>query len=539
MLFKILLNLISLSSCFRNFISDDDFCTHQANISVNYPKPSSYADFSVNLFEKAEIEAVNPRIPFRKRKPPPVYILDDPLSDFRIKNFGKTRNSIPLNLTSLPIVQIEHQDKNKLVPFKDGREILSFYANKLTSFLSNYREWSEAYDPEPDDFEELEIYNPLKPNSYYAVVFYCAWQSESIALFKAVRQLLGNYYFKRDPPITHEKKRETLEELQARYERREKLRKEYEKEVEKAKKMNLPPPPEPNYDNIQPVKFILTISDLEQTLKILDFSHKKYDFNWWMPMFGQIMYNRVVDRAFNELYNTSYKNVKSAEERKKYRLLDKERIIKIDKIDDNRPVNLNFVFVRLANSMMLSNSKRGLKRHKNFIQCHEKEFRYNEIMLRLLIEQELYYENMPVIQLFKCVRPENSLPFVYGSKTNQAIPFNSHLTFYKKNPFEISQHVNYGLPVLRKCNHLSISDDFTHLGNFMDLTSLKPVDSFDLLFQSDLDFLDLFTKTRDMSKDDMAFIEPVFHSLSLMYKFQLMKIVQARPKKEEYVILNP
>ncbi|EAN33675.1 hypothetical protein TpMuguga_01g00431 [Theileria parva strain Muguga] len=539
MFFKILLNSVSFCCCFRYFNNVEHFYTHYPNFSVKYPNSSSHTDFSVNLFEPAEIEAVNPRIPSPKPKPPPIYILDDPLSDFRIKNFGSSRITTPLNITSLPIVQIEHQDKNKLVLFRDGREILSFYVNKLISFLSNYREWSQAYDPEPDDFANLEIYNPLKPNTYYALVFYCAWQSESIALVRAVDQLLGNYYFTRHPPITHKKKRETLNDLIEELERRQNLKEKYELEVQKAKRNNLPIPPEPDYDNIQPVKFTLTVSDLDETLKILEFSKEKYDFNWWMPMFGHIKYNKLVDKAFNELYNTSYKDVKSAEERKKYKLMDQKRIIQIDKRDHNRPVNVNFVFVRLANSMMLSNSKKGLKRHKRFIQCHEKEFRYNEIMLRLLIEQEVYYENMPVVQLFKCAEPSSSLPFVYGSKTNQALPFNKNLTFYKRNPFEISQHVKFGLPTFRKCNHLSVSDDFIHLGNFMNLSSLRQIDSFDSVFQTDLDFLDLFANTRNMTRKDMANIDPVFHALSLMYKFQLMKIIQARPKKEEYIILNP
>ncbi|UKJ87889.2 hypothetical protein MACJ_000330 [Theileria orientalis] len=498
-----------------------------------------YRSLSANLFEKEEIEAVNPCLPIVEKKPP-IYNLEDPLSEFRVQNFIKTKYSPELNLSSLPYVQIEHQDKNKLVKFKDGREILSFYVNKLNSYLANYMEWNKAYDAESDNTDKLELYNPILPDTYYAVVYYCSWQSESIALVKAIQQLLGNYYFERDPKIEHPKKRKIRKkDFMEEYRRIQAEIEEHDKKVEYAKEHNLPIPPGPGSEELEPVKFNLHIPDVEETIKILDHCKKKYNFNWWMPKFGTIKYNRIVDKAFNELYNTSYKQVKSPEERKMYKLRDLKRIIRSKTKKAVRPVNVNFVLVRLANSMMISNSRQGVRRHRRFIQSHEKEFRFNEIMLRLLLDQEIYYENMPAIQLFKCRESLDSLPSVYGSKSHASKPLDENANFYKSNPFEIAEHVNYGLPVLRKCNHLSVIDDFVHLGNFMDLTSLKSVDSFESLFAPDSDFLSILTKTREMSNLDLSRIEPVLQTLTLMYKFQLKRIVDARPKKPEYIILNP
>ncbi|BAM38921.1 conserved hypothetical protein [Theileria orientalis strain Shintoku] len=526
----ILLSLLGrfYSNCISNkqysFVKLPPIYTHCPNLSAN-------------LFEKEEIEAVNPCLPTIEKKPP-IYNLEDPLSQFRVQNFIKTKDSPELDLSSLPYVQIEHQDKNKLVKFKDGREILSFYANKLNSYLANYMEWNKAYDPESDNREKLELYNPILPDTYYAVVYYCSWQSESIALVKAIQQLLGNYYFERDPKIEHPKKRKVRKkELLEEFRRIQAEIEEHDKKVEYAKENNLPIPPGPGNESIEPVKFNLRIPDVEETIRILDHCRKKYNFNWWMPKFGAIKYNRIVDKAFNELYNTSYKQVRSAEERKKYKLRDLKRVMRSKAKKVARPVNVNFVLVRLANSMMISNSRQGARRHRRFIQSHEKEFRFNEIMLRLLLDQEIYYENMPALQLFKCREGLDSLPSVYGSKSHAAKPLDEDASFYRSDPFEVAARVNYGLPVLRKCSHLAVADDFVHLGNFMDLGSLKALDAFESLFAPGSDALSVLTRTRDMSELDLSRLGPVLETLTLMYKFQLKKIVDARPKKPDCKIL--
>ncbi|AFZ80144.1 signal peptide-containing protein [Theileria equi strain WA] len=487
---------------------------------------------------------INPKIDCSRNKPPAIYHYEDLLSDYRIDKFKPLKDVT--HFTSLPYVEIEHQDKGKLIRFRDGRDIVAFYANKLNALLSNFTEWSKAFSE--DKIKPLDNYNPLASDTYYAVVYYCAWQSESIALVRAIRQLLGRWRWIRDPPIRRNEPEPTLDEILEKVEKMKKMHEEHELAFRTAREQGLPDPPEPIFSPAEQVTFNMRIPNLNITKRILEHASNAYKSKWWMPKFAKIAYNRLFDKGFSELYNTSLKRVLTADDRMKYKLRECDASTGDpatrpgSKKAKPKPININFIMVRLANSLMLANSRRGLMKQKKMVLAHEKEVRFNEIILDILIKQEAYYKSMPLVQLFKCANPIQNIPSVVPAKTHEKMPFDEP-TFYRHNPFDIAEKLTYGLPPLRKFTHLAIADDFEHVGNIMDLATLDVAKSVDDVFTPvvDLPNTNFIQRYKGIKRDGRicAGLDPVLYALSMMYRFHLKKIIDARPVPAEYYYMNP
>ncbi|KAK2194312.1 uncharacterized protein BdWA1_004091, partial [Babesia duncani] len=187
--------------------------------------------FNTLQFDPEEVAAINPPIPKPPPKIPATFINEDPLADYRIDKFVKSKG---LNhYTSLPLYEFKHQEKGSVAGYKDSRQLLATYSNRLCTLLGNFTEWSKK-NHKNDMIEDISLYNPLAPGSYYALVFYCAWQSESIALVQAIHQLLGSFKFKREPPIVvpsrnAPRKRETLEDILEEIRREQEMIQEHER----------------------------------------------------------------------------------------------------------------------------------------------------------------------------------------------------------------------------------------------------------------------------------------------------------------------
>ncbi|GIX63924.1 uncharacterized protein BcabD6B2_33590 [Babesia caballi] len=499
-------------------------------------------------FDEAELDAMNPPAPPPPPREPAQYVRDDALSKYRFANFDATDQGVR-HIAALPYAEVRHQDKGALIPYRSVEEVVACYSNKLTTLLSNFREWTAAFNPRRDDLVDLSLYNPLSSGSYYAVVFYCAWQSESQALKRAVHQLAGRYSFERDPPVVHgPKPRERLEDLLAKL---DEVKRRHEELVAEARAKGLPDPPRPPLEEREKVTMTMRSVNAAETCSILERMHGRYNYRWWMPHVGTLKFNKVFCRAYNELYNTSYKMVRSDRSRLKYKLSDTGR----RPVESAAPhegaahsrqhgplTRINFILVRLANSVMLSNSRRGLQRMRSAAHGHEKEMHFNEIVMRLLIDSGILYKDMPAIRLFKCVNPVESVPPVFARKSVKALPFAPSTPFYRPDPFDIAARTLYGLPPLRKCSHLSVASDFAYVGGIAGLADLPDPPALERLVEGgedaqpgDFRRLLVFNAAGDtaesagVSPADVDRLEPFLATLELMYKLNLRQIIDARP----------
>ncbi|ORM39809.1 uncharacterized protein BXIN_0009 [Babesia sp. Xinjiang] len=502
---------------------------------------------SSHPFDDAEVRAVNPPVPPPPPRIPAEYVMDDVLSSYRYSNIGSFPGECR-HIASLPYVDVRYQDKGSLVPFRDVGEIVSCYSNKLNTLLSNFDEWTAAYNPERKGLRDLSLYNPLSSNSYYAVVFYCAWQSESIALKRAIHQLTGRYSFLRDPAVVYgPKPRERLEDLLAKLDEWERR---HAQMIEDARSKGLPDPPAPPLVERERVTMRMRSFNGPETAKILDRLHSRYNFRWWMPHVGQLKYNKVFCRAYNELYNTSYKRVRSDQTRLAYKLRNTGRQVEDNALpagNTNGLTRINFILVRLANSVMLSNSRRGLQRMRSAAHGHEKEMHFNEIVMRLLLDIGVLYKDMPAIRLFKCTNPVDDIPSVALRKSHKKRPLDPYTPFYHPDPFRIARNTLYGIPLLRKCSHLAIPSDFAFIGGIAGLSNLgDPPMAPELLESTNDTYLGDFRrllapadKSCAMTSDDLERLDPIFATLELMYKLNLRQIIDARPVPVTYGYFNP
>lgn len=549
-LFSYLLVLLELVRYSRGFHVSNQSHHTAFLVSDVVRRRSGYRTYS-SIFDEEELRNINPPVPPPPPKKPAKYVLNDELSRFRYANF-KDGSVDTRHVACLPYMDVRYQDKGALIPFRTVSEIVANYSNKILTLFSNFQEWTAAYNTDGKDVEDLSLYNPLSSGSYYAVVFYCAWQSESIALKRAIHQLCGRFSFVRDPPVNYgPKPREKLEDMIAKI---EEVGRHHEEMIADARAKGLPDPPPPPLVEREQATLTMRSINADLTSKILDYLHDFYNFRLWMPKVGQLKFNKVLCKAYNELYNTSYKNVKSDISRHTYKLSD--RVLRQPPprwyLGNNETVpgnltRINFIMVRLANSMMLSHSKRGLQRMRSGAHAHEKEMHFNEIIMRLLIDNKILYKDMPAIQLFKCVNPVDAIPGVYTGKRHDVLPINTVSPFYKPDPFAIASKTLYGLPPLRKCSHLAIPDDFKYLGTIMNISDLSTISSMDKLLPCGeeslaFDFCRMFKDSACRSgdfADDVQRLEPLLTTLELMYKMNFKQIVDARPVPVIYRYLNP
>ncbi|GBE59590.1 dienelactone hydrolase, putative [Babesia ovata] len=504
-------------------------------------------------FDEEEVRKVNPPAPLPPPREPAQYVLDDALSAYRFANFAQ-HGSVTRHLACLPFTEVRYQDKGSLIPFRGVDEVVSCYSNKLVTLLSNFREWTEAFNPSGDGLLDLSLYNPLSTGSYYAVVFYCAWQRESIALKRAIHQLAGRFTFARDPPVVHGKKpQERLEDLLARL---DEVKQRHDELIAEARSKGLPDPPAPPLVEHERVTLTMRSHNATEISRILEVLHNRYSYRWWMPHVGKLKYNKVFCRAYNELYNTSYKKVRSETSRLKYKLSDTGRrdsdpVSNTDRGSERggaqNVTRVNLIMVRLANSLMLSNSRRGLQRMRSGAKGHEKEMHFNEIAMRLLLNMGVMYKDMPLICLYKCTNPLDEIPPVFARKSHRALPFSQSARFYRPDPFEIARKVLYGLPTLRKAGHLAIPSDFTCLGGIRGLADLsKPPSVDEILGEVDpslhSDFRRLlkpFEKGEAPEPSDVERLEPFLSTLEVLYKLNLRQYIDAQPVPVVYRYLNP
>ncbi|EDO06982.1 uncharacterized protein BBOV_IV006220 [Babesia bovis T2Bo] len=531
-----ILTVIRVSLCFHKPLRRTGY------LDVTFGNIRPFRCFSTSLFDKDEVDAANPPVPPPPPRIPADFVMDDVFSEHRYRNIGSYVGESS-HIAALPYAEIRYQDKGSLVPYRSVEEIISCYSNKLNTLLCNFNEWTAFYNPDGKDSIDLSLYNPLSNDSYYVVVFYCAWKSESIALKRAIHQLSGRYEFVRDPPVVHgPKKKETFQEVLARLEEWERRHAEM---IEDARSKGLPDPPAPPLVEREKVKMIMHSLNGAETLKILGRIQEQYNVRWWMPHIGQQKYNKVFCRAYNELYNTSYKRVRTEKSRLGYKMRNTGcQPVSVEKQKGVLGLSrVNFILVRLANSLMLSNSRRGLQRMRSAVHGHEKEMHFNEIMLKLLINLGVLYKDMPSIRIFRCSSPVDELPSVALHKSHMKIPFDSTSNFYNPDPFKIARHTLYGLPPLRKCSHLAIPSDFEYIGGIQGLSSLKdPPKIPDLLEHTERtnksDFHRLFTPSQS-NISVHSVLDPLLSTLDLVYKLNLRQIIDARPVPVTYGYLNP
>ncbi|SOV81616.1 conserved Plasmodium protein, unknown function [Plasmodium sp. gorilla clade G3] len=104
-------------------------------------------------------------------------------------------------------------------------------------------------------------------------------------------------------------------------------------------------------------------------------------------------------------------------------------------------VNINVIFVRISNSTVIGKTKNIKKKiKKKWIYSHEKEIKFYELILSLMLNENIYYKNIPHMDIFSLsYNKQNLFEFFNSIQTNL-----KHSFIHKNNVYDIYNHIHNG-----------------------------------------------------------------------------------------------
>ncbi|SOV18362.1 conserved Plasmodium protein, unknown function [Plasmodium gaboni] len=114
----------------------------------------------------------------------------------------------------------------------------------------------------------------------------------------------------------------------------------------------------------------------------------------------------------------------------------------VDDVNNNKTkVNINVIFVRISNSTVIGKTKNIKKKiKKKWIYSHEKEIKFYELILSLMLNENIYYKNIPHMDIFSLTyNKQNLFEFFNSIQTNL-----KHSFIHKNNVYDIYNHIHGG-----------------------------------------------------------------------------------------------
>ncbi|SOS80801.1 conserved Plasmodium protein, unknown function [Plasmodium sp. gorilla clade G1] len=114
----------------------------------------------------------------------------------------------------------------------------------------------------------------------------------------------------------------------------------------------------------------------------------------------------------------------------------------VDQDENNKTkVNINVIFVRISNSTVIGKTKNIKKKiKKKWIYSHEKEIKFYELILSLMLNENIYYKNIPHMDIFSLsYNKQNLFEFFNSIQTNL-----KHSFIHKNNVYDIYNHIHNG-----------------------------------------------------------------------------------------------
>ncbi|SOV82321.1 conserved Plasmodium protein, unknown function [Plasmodium reichenowi] len=114
----------------------------------------------------------------------------------------------------------------------------------------------------------------------------------------------------------------------------------------------------------------------------------------------------------------------------------------VDHHENNKTkVNINVIFVRISNSTVIGKTKNIKKKiKKKWIYSHDKEIKFYELILSLMLNENIYYKNIPHMDIFSLsYNKQNLFEFFNSIQTNL-----KHSFIHKNNVYDIYNHIHNG-----------------------------------------------------------------------------------------------
>ncbi|CRG85352.1 conserved Plasmodium protein, unknown function [Plasmodium relictum] len=109
-------------------------------------------------------------------------------------------------------------------------------------------------------------------------------------------------------------------------------------------------------------------------------------------------------------------------------------IEEINKKDNKKEVTVNVIFVRLSNSTVIGKTKNIKKKiKKKWIYSHEKEIKFYELILSVMLNENIYYKNIPHMDIFSLSYDKKKL-YDFFNLINSNL---KHSFIHKNNVYDI------------------------------------------------------------------------------------------------------
>ncbi|CAG9477440.1 unnamed protein product [Plasmodium vivax] len=103
-----------------------------------------------------------------------------------------------------------------------------------------------------------------------------------------------------------------------------------------------------------------------------------------------------------------------------------------------REVNINVIFVRLSNSTVIAKTKNIKEKiKKKWIYSHEKEIKFYELILSVMLNENIYYKDIPHMDIFSLTYDKKKL-FDFFNQVNSNL---KHSFIHKNNVYDIYNNV--------------------------------------------------------------------------------------------------
>ncbi|GAB67088.1 hypothetical protein PCYB_111090 [Plasmodium cynomolgi strain B] len=110
----------------------------------------------------------------------------------------------------------------------------------------------------------------------------------------------------------------------------------------------------------------------------------------------------------------------------------------IEEANAKREVNINVIFVRLSNSTVIAKTKNIKEKiKKKWIYSHEKEIKFYELILSVMLNENIYYKDIPHMDIFSITYDKKKL-YDFFNKVNSNL---KHSFIHKNNVYDIYNNV--------------------------------------------------------------------------------------------------
>ncbi|CAC9699298.1 conserved Plasmodium protein, unknown function [Plasmodium sp. DRC-Itaito] len=134
-------------------------------------------------------------------------------------------------------------------------------------------------------------------------------------------------------------------------------------------------------------------------------------------------------------------NISNSNQDRNNKNIDHDDNLNNNNNNNKTKVNINVIFVRISNSTVIGKTKNIKKKiKKKWIYSHEKEIKFYELILSLMLNENIYYKNIPHMDIFSLsYNKQNLFEFFNSIQSNL-----KHSFIHKNNVYDIYNHIQNG-----------------------------------------------------------------------------------------------